>query len=164
MDFWTASILWITLFIMLVGLFSLVVPILPGLVIMWLGALGYGIVRGFGTLGIVVMVIITILTIAGSLADNLLMGAGARKGGASWGTILAALLAGVVGTIVFPPFGGFIAAPLAILLLEYSRLRDWRLAFQALRGLATGFGASIVVRFLIGLLVIGLWFVWVWKG
>jgi hypothetical protein len=164
MDFWTASILWITLFIMLVGLFSLAVPILPGLVIMWLAALGYGIVRGFGTLGIVVMVMITILTIAGSLIDNLLMGAGARKGGASWGTILVALLAGVIGTIAFPPFGGFIAAPLAILLLEYARLRDWRLALQALRGLATGFGASIVVRFLIGLLVIGLWFLWVWQG
>jgi uncharacterized protein len=159
-----AIILWITLFIMLVGLTSLLIPILPGLIIMWLAALGYGIVHGFERLGIVVMVLITILTIGGSLIDNLLMGAGARKGGASWMAILISLLAGLVGTLAFPPFGGFVAAPVAILLYEFIRLRDWQKAWRALIGLATGLGASFVVRFLIGLMILGLWIFWVWNG
>jgi len=164
MDLPTTVILWVTLFFMLLGLLALVIPILPGLVIMWLAALGFGIVNGFGTLGIVLMVIITILAVAGSLADNLFMGAGARSGGASWSTILVALLAGLVGTVAFPPFGGFIAAPLAVLLLEYFRLNDLRKAWAALRGMATGFGAAIVVRFLIGLMILSLWILWVWQG
>jgi len=150
--------------LMLVGLFGLIVPVFPGLVVMWLAALGYGVASGFSTLGIVLIVIISILMVVGSFADNLLMGAGARKGGASWTTIAVALAAGVIGTLLLPPIGGLIAAPAAVLLLEYSRLRDWQKAMQALRGLATGWGLSFVVRFIIGVIIQLLWWLWVWQG
>jgi uncharacterized protein YqgC (DUF456 family) len=169
-DFLHFSILWLTLFFLLLGLLVLVVPVLPGLIIMWLAALGYGIASGFrtsggfSTLGIVVFVLISILAIGGSLVDNLLMGVGAKQGGAAWWTILVALLAGVLGTLFLPPFGGFVLAPLAILLLEYVRLRDWNEAWRSLRGLATGWGAAYFVRILLGLAVIGLWAIWVWQG
>jgi uncharacterized protein YqgC (DUF456 family) len=169
-DFLHLSVLWLTAFFMLLGLLLLVVPLLPGLIIMWLAALGYGIAVGFSTsggtstFGIVVFVLISILAIGGSLVDNLLMGAGAKYGGASWWTTLAALLAGVLGTLLMPPFGGFILAPLAILLLEYLRLRNWKEAWRSLRGLATGWGAAYFVRILLGLVIFGLWAVWVWKG
>ena len=151
-------------FLMLVGLFGLVVPVFPGVIIMWLAALGYGALKGFSTVGILIFILITILMIAGSLVDNFLMGAGARKGGASWLAIGIALVAGVIGTLVFPPFGGIIAAPLAILLLEYARVRDLNKAWLALRGLATGWGLSFVARFAIGLVIMGLWWIWVWQG
>jgi uncharacterized protein YqgC (DUF456 family) len=163
-DWLHVSIFALTQVIMLVGLFGLIVPVFPGTVVIWLAALGYGVVTGFHTLGIVLFVIITILMLVGTLVDNLFMGAGARKGGASWTTILVALLAGVLGTLLFPPIGGFIAAPLAILLLEYSRTHDMQQAWQALRGLATGFGLSVVVRFGIGALMMILWWIWVWQG
>jgi uncharacterized protein YqgC (DUF456 family) len=163
------NVLDITLFalvqmLMLVGLFGLIVPVFPGLVVMWLAALGYGVASGFSTLGIVLFVIISILMVVGSFADNLLMGAGARKGGASWTTIAVALAAGVIGTLLLPPIGGLIAAPAAVLLVEYSRLRDWQKAMQALRGLATGWGLSFVVRFIIGVIIQLLWWLWVWQG
>ena len=150
--------------VLLVGLFGLIVPIFPGILVMWLATLGYGILSGFSTLGVVIFVLLTILMLAGSLADNFLMGAGARQGGASWLSIAVALIAGIVGTIVFPPFGGIIAAPLAVLLLEYLRRKDLRQAWSALRGLAAGWGLSFFVRFAIGVLMILLWWLWVWKG
>jgi hypothetical protein len=156
------SIFALTLIFMLVGLFGLIVPVFPGTVIMWLAALGYGIVAGFDTAGIILFVLITLLMLTGTVVDNLFMGAGARKGGASWGTILLALLAGVIGTFAFPPVGGLIAAPLAVLLLEYSRSRDWQKAWLALRGLAAGWGLSFVARFGIGLLMLVLWLIWAW--
>jgi len=158
------SIFALTQFIMLVGLFGLIVPVFPGTVVIWLAALGYGVVTGFHTLGIILFVIITILMLVGTLVDNLFMGAGARKGGASWTTILVALMAGVLGTLLFPPIGGLIAAPLAILLLEYTRTHDMQKSWQALRGLATGFGLSVIVRFGIGVLMMILWWIWVWQG
>jgi uncharacterized protein YqgC (DUF456 family) len=151
-------------FIMLVGLFGLIVPIFPGVVIMWLAALGYGVINGFSTVGIVVFVVMTVLMLANTVVDNVMMGVGARQGGASWGSIAVALIAGVVGTIAFPPFGGIIAAPLAVLALEFYRVRDWKKAWLALRGLATGWGLSFVVRFIIGLVIMGLWWLWVWQG
>ena len=163
-DFLNLSILWLATFFMLLGLVALVVPVLPGLIIMWLAALGYGLASGFSTLGIVVFVVISILVIGGSLMDNLLMGVGAKQGGASWWTILVALLAGLLGTLFLPPFGGFVLAPLAVLLLEYLRLRNLKEAWRSLRGLATGWGAAYFVRILIGLVVIGLWALWVWQG
>ena len=154
----------LTQLIMLIGLVGLIVPIFPGITVIWLAALGYGIVSGFGTLGIVLFGLITLLMLAGTLVDNLMMGAGARKGGASWVTIGVALLAGVIGTIVFPPVGGLIAAPLAVFLLEYLRVREVRGAWYALRGMAAGWGLSFFARFAIGTLMIALWWIWVWKG
>jgi uncharacterized protein YqgC (DUF456 family) len=159
------TIFGLTQFFMLVGMFGLVVPVFPGLVVMWIACLGYGITTGFeSTLGIILFILLTVLMIVGSVVDNLLMGVGARRGGASWSTILVALLAGVIGTLIFPPFGGIIAAPLAILLLQYIRIRDWHKAWEVLRGLMTGWGLSFVVRFMIGVLMMGLWWFWVWKG
>ena len=72
----------IAIVMMAVGL--LVIPILPGLVIIWVSALGYGISAGFGVLGWVMFALITILMLAGSILDNLLMGAQAHKEGAPW--------------------------------------------------------------------------------
>lgn len=149
---------------MTVGLVGLLIPIFPGITIIWLSALGYGIAAGFGRLGLVLFIIITVLFAIGTVIDNIFMGAGARKGGASWNTIILAVLAGVVGTFVVPPVGGLIAAPLVVLGLEYRRLGDWEKARQALMGLLTGWGLSFVVRFVIGLVMMALWWLWVWRG
>jgi uncharacterized protein YqgC (DUF456 family) len=163
-DWLNISIFGLTQIIMLIGLFGLIVPIFPGTVVMWLAALGYGVVTGFSTLGIILFVIITLLMILGTLVDNLFVGAGARKSGASWTTIGVALLAGVLGTLIFPPVGGLIAAPLAVLLLEYQRTGSFQLAWQSLRGMAAGWGLSIVARFAIGFIMMVLWWFWVWLG
>jgi len=163
-DWLNISIFGLAQIFMLVGLFGLIIPVFPGIVIIWLAALGYGIASGFSTVGIVIFAILTLLMIGGTLVDNVLMGVGARKGGASWLTIGIALAAGVIGTFVFPPFGGIIAAPAAVLLLEFNRLRDWQKAWEALRGLARGWGLSFIVRFGIGAVMMVLWWVWAWLG
>ena len=147
---------------MLVGLVGLVVPLFPGIVVIWLAALGYGIVVGFTPLGIVLFVVITILMLAGTLVDNVLMGVGARQGGASWLSLGAALVAGIAGTLLFPPVGGLIATPLVVLLIEYLRSHDWSKTWIAVRGLAVGWGLSFVARFIIGVVMVLLWGVWVW--
>jgi uncharacterized protein YqgC (DUF456 family) len=154
----------LTQIVMLVGLIGLIIPVFPGITVIWVAALIYGFLSGFTPLGIVIMVTLTLFMIFGTLVDNLLMGAGARKGGASWLTIGVALLAGIVGTIIFPPIGGLIAAPLAIFALEYIRIREVRGAWYALRGLVGGWGLSFLVRFGVGLVMIILWWIWVWKG
>jgi len=151
---------WFTLVIMLLGLVLLFIPIFPGITVIWVAALLYGFVAGFDTLGIVVLVFITLGMIVGISADNVLMGAGARQGGASWLTIIVALIAGIVGTVLLPPIGGLIAIPLAIFLLELLRVREWRGAWRATRGLALGWGLSFLVRFGIGLVMIAIWLGW----
>jgi uncharacterized protein len=151
---------WLTLLFMLVGLFGLIIPVFPGIAVIWIAALIYGIVMGFNAWAIVFMILITIGFVVGVSVDNVLMGAGARVGGASWLTIFLGAAAGIIGTFLLPPFGGWIAAPLTIFLLEYLRIREWRAAYQATRGLIIGWGLSFLVRFGIGLLMISVWLIW----
>jgi len=156
----TTTIFWTTLVIMLVGLFGLIIPIFPGIAVIWLAALGYGVATGFTTLGWVLFAVITVLFVIGAIIDNVLMSAKAHKEGAAWYTIVLGVLAGILGTILFPPFGGLIAAPFVLFILEYIRQRDFKRAFNTLRGLAIGWGSAFVVRFLIGAAMIGVWLVW----
>ena len=152
----------LTLLTLLFGLFGLIIPIFPGNVVMWLASLVYGLVFGFGRFGGVVFAIITLLMLVAVSADNILMGARAREEGASWGSIILALVAGVIGTVIFPPIGGLIAAPLMLYLLEFQRLKDEALARQVVKALLTGWGLAFIVRFGIGILMFALWSAWAW--
>jgi uncharacterized protein YqgC (DUF456 family) len=154
------TIMWTTLVIMLVGLFGLIVPIFPGIAVIWLASLGYGVATGFTTQGWVLFAVITVLFITGAVIDNVLMSAKAHQEGAAWSSLVLGVLAGILGTIIFPPIGGLIAAPLTVLLIEYFRQDNFKKALLTLRGLAIGWGAAFVVRFLIGAAMIGVWLVW----
>jgi len=151
-----------TIVLMLAGLVTL--PFLPGLVIIWAVAVGYGLSDGFGTLGWVMFVIITLLMIGGSFVDNVLMGTQAHKEGAPWWAVLVAMVAAVVGSFVIPiPIvGGLLAALLVLFLIEWLRRKDWRLALASLRGMLVGCGWAFVIRFIIGMVMIGLWMIWAW--
>jgi hypothetical protein len=150
--------------LMLVGLFGLVIPIFPGGVVIWLAAGVYGIAYGFGTAGGILFAIITLLMLASAAADNVLMGAKARQAGASWAGIIVGLSAGILGTLFFPPFGGLIAAPLGLFLIEYLRFRETDKAFEVTRGLLIGWGWSFAVRFSLGVVMIVLWGFWFWSS
>ena len=154
------TVIVLTVLTMLVGLFGLIIPIFPGNVVMWLAALVYGLVFGFGRLGAIIFAIITLLMLVAVVADNVLMGAKAREKGADWGSIVLALIAGVVGTMIFPPIGGLIAAPLALYLAELQRRRDAEEAMNVVKALLTGWGLAFIVRFGIGVVMFGLWGIW----
>lgn len=146
---------------MLAGLFGLVIPIFPGNAVMWVAALIYGLIFGFGAEGVIIFILITLLTIGAMLGDNVLMGAKAREKGASWVSIFLALASGVMFTLIFPPLGGIIAAPLVLFGAEYFRLKDHRQALQVIRGLLAGWGWAFALRFGIGIVVLILWLIWV---
>ncbi len=150
--------------VMVTGLFSLVIPVMPGLFIIWVSGLVYGVVSGFDLLGGILFAFITIFWIAGSLADNVLMGAKALKTGASWWTLGIATLGGIVGSLVFPPFGGLVTALLAAFLFEFWRHRDSQKAFEMTRQMVIGCGWAVFIRFAVGMLMIGLWIIWAFSG
>jgi uncharacterized protein len=152
----------ITLAVMLLGL--LVVPILPGLVIIWLAGLGYGLVAGFSTLGWIIFTILTLLMLGGSIIDNILMSTSAHKEGAPWWVVLIAMIAAIIGsfTIPVPIIGGILVALLTLFAIEWLRRKDWRKALISLKGMLIGWGWAFVIRFIIGLVMIGLWLIWAW--
>jgi len=146
---------------MTIGLIGLVIPIFPGLLVIWLAAVGYGFITGFATPGWIFFAIITIFFAAGSVLDNVVMGRQAYKDGASLVSIILAMVFGVLGNLIVPVIGGFIGALLVLFLVEWFRRKNWREAITATRGWAVGCGWAVMVRFLFGLLMIGLWMIWV---
>lgn len=151
----------VVLAIMLFGLLGLIIPVLPGLVIIWVPALVYGLVTGFNWTSGLLFAGMTVLMIVGNLVDNLVMGAKAKQQGASWLAIGVALAAGILGSIAFPPFGGIIAALIGLFAVEMLRLKDLQLAFESARSMAVGCGWAAVIRFGMGIVMILLWGAWV---
>jgi len=150
----------VVLTIMAVGM--IVIPILPGLVIIWVAALAYGILGGFGVLGWVMFALITVLMLVGSILDNVLMGTSAHKKGAPWWVILIAMVAAIAGNFLLPIIGGILAGLLVLFLIEWLRLSNWRKALESMKGMLIGWGWAFVFRFIIGMIMVGLWLIWAW--
>ena len=148
--------------VMAIGLVGLLFYIIPGLTIIWLAILAYGIVNGFTLASGILFGVITLLMLGGNLVDNLTMGKEARKTGASWLGIVVALVAGIAGTFLLPPFGGLLFAAVGILIVEWIRKKDFKEGLKSTGGILKGCGFAVIVRFFIGLLMIGLWAIWVW--
>ena len=146
--------------VMIGGLLSLIIPIMPGLTIIWVAGLVYGIISGFDWLSAVLFLFMTTLMIIGNISDNLFMGGSARYSGASWLSIGVALIAGIAGSILFPPIGGLLAALIGIFIVELARLKDLKHAWNSLRSMATGCGWAFIVRFIFGLIMIFWWILW----
>lgn len=147
--------------IMAVGLFGLFLYIIPGLTIIWIAVLIFGIVKGFTLPTGIIFGVITLLMIGGNIVDNLMMGAEAKKSGASWLSIGVALVAGVAGTLLLPPFGGIVAAAAGILIVEWIRNKDLLAGLRSTGGILKGCGLAVIIRFGIGVIMIALWVLWI---
>ncbi len=146
---------------MLVGLAATIIPAIPDLGLILISALGYGLLVGWGENGWWLFTIIVLLGLAGQAAEMVLSGMGARRGGASWLSTFGGLAAGVIGLFVFGPLGLIAGLLLGTFLLEYARHKNAEEAMRAMFGMGAGYGASFVVKFLLGLVMIALWIAWV---
>jgi len=151
----------VILFTMVAGLISLLSVIIPGLTIIWISALIYGLLTGFTTVPIILFILITVLMLIGNVVDQFMMGTKAKNSGASWLSIFLSTGAAFIFSILFPPFGGLIAALIVLMGIEMIRVKDWRKAAQSSREMAIGCVSAIAVRFGIGLFMIGIWILWV---
>ena len=156
----------LTLFVLLVGLFGLIVPVFPGLTIMWLAALVFALIqnaRGLMTgWDWFLFTIITLLMIAGNIGDNLIIASKMRDKYIPWSSILLAFAASILVSIFMTPIVGLIAAPVALLAVEYLRLKDRQKAIDSTKTYVIGAGWAFLARFLIGLVMIGFWMLWTW--
>lgn len=155
-----------TLFALIVGLLGLVVPIFPGLVIMWLGTLIYALLQNAAgnmtTWKWVIFGIITLLMIVGSIADNIIIARKMRDKYVPWSSILFAFTASLVASIFFTALIGLAAAPVGLYLAESRRLKNNDAAIESTKAYMIGWGWAFGARFLIGLVMIAFWMIWAW--
>lgn len=147
--------------VMAVGLVGTVVPVLPGLLLIWGAALVFGVVDGFGVAGVVAFTLISLLLVAGMSAGYILPKRAGERGGASKSSLRLGVIGAIVGFFALPIVGMPIGGVLGVLLGEYSRLGSWSPAWATTRRVLAGFGWAVLAEFTAGVAMIGTWAVWV---
>jgi hypothetical protein len=157
---------WILLTFMLIGLFGMIIPIFPGILIIWLAAVTYLFVQLYwGAMGgwaWFLFVMITIFAIIGSVVDNIIIARKLRDTGTPWSSIAIGYTAGLISSFFLTPFAALLITPAGMYAAEYRRLRDKRKAFDSTKAWMIGFGWSFIALFIIGAIMILLWLLWAW--
>lgn len=155
--------LWIviTVLIMIAGFLGTLLPVLPGLPLVYAGYIFYGLVTGWQDYGLGAMIIWGLVAAGISFLDFYAGSIGAKKYGASrwavWGSVIGALVglfvAGFLGLILGPLVGALIG--------EFIAGKSWREAFQSGRGTILGLVAGHLAKIAVAIAMIGTFLWWV---
>ena len=138
-----------------VGLVGVVVPVLPGLVLVVAG-IGLWAVPRNDALGWTVLGIAVALVVAGSVLKYLLPGRRMRDAGVPGRTLVLGGVLGIVGFFVVPVVGLLLGFVLGVYLAEVARVGRAR-AWPSARHALTAVGWSILIELAAGLLATAVW-------
>jgi uncharacterized protein len=147
----------LTALVMAIGLVGVVVPVLPGLLLVWSAGLVWAIVEGEGTARWVVLAVMTLLFAAGTVAKYVLPARSAAARGAPRLTLLVGALGAIVGFFVIPVVGLFVGGVAGIYLAEFLRLRDVRGAWDATWAALVAIGVGVLIELAAGVAMVLVW-------
>lgn len=142
-----AASIWVPALLIAVGVLGIIVPVLPGLVLVLVG-IGIWCWDTGGTVGWTVFGIAAALFAAGLLLQYVLPGRRLRDAGVGRGTLAVAVVGAVVGFFVIPVVGAIVGFVLAIFVVESGRSRDraqaWGRTTAALRAVLHSVGIELL--------------------
>ena len=148
--------------LMLVGLAGVILPVLPGIPLAWLGLFIYALGTGFDRISITITVVFFVLMLLTLLLDFLAPLLGAKKYKASKYGILGAFIGLITGMIIFGFWGiilgPFIGAFLVELILQKQANVAFKSAFGTFLGLMAGTLLKIIVILIMAGFFISSWF------
>lgn len=146
-------------FVIAVGVLGTLVPILPGVALIWVAALVYGLAQGFGAVGWVAMTLITALAIGGVAAGIVMPQRAALAGGIGVRGQLIAVGLAAVGFFVIPVVGIAVGFVVGVYLVARRRHpeRAWQVTTSTVRAMVLAAG----VQFAAGVLMALVWLGWV---
>jgi uncharacterized protein YqgC (DUF456 family) len=149
---------------MVIGFFGIVVPLLPGLLLVWAAVLLWA-TEAQSTGGWVVLGVATVLALGGSVLQYVLPGRRLARAGVTTSSTLIGAALGFVGFFVIPVVGAFLGFALGIYLAERVRLGNhataWPSTKHALRAIVLSVGielltaVAIATTWVVGLLSTG---------
>ncbi|MGY1866994.1 MULTISPECIES: DUF456 domain-containing protein [Nocardia] len=152
---------WYTLLaglVILVGLVGVVVPILPGVILIF-GAIAVWAFLTGGATAWTVFAVSTLLLVLSGVVKYTWPGRRMKDAGVSNRAVFLGAVLGVVGFFVIPVVGLFVGFVLGVYLSELQRLRANRQAWQATVHALKGVGLSIMIELFGALLAVAVWVV-----
>jgi uncharacterized protein YqgC (DUF456 family) len=139
-----------------VGLLGVLVPVLPGLLLVWGAVAVWSLEESSGT-GWVVLGLVTALLVGGTVVKYVVPGRRLRQAGVPWSSTALGGLLGLVGFFVIPVVGLLIGFVLGIYLAERARLRSHDAARQSTRRALAAAGWSMVIELAAGIAMALVW-------
>ncbi len=156
---WDDPWLIVALVLMFIGLAGVILPLVPGIALVYLAAVFYAFVEGFEHIGPITLAVLTVLAVVGVTADLWVSSLGAKVGGASVWALLGGMVLGLVGLIFFSLLGAIVGSIVGVVAVEMWRVRDWRRVLRSGGGWLIGWLLSTVVQLCIALIMIAI-FLW----
>lgn len=144
--------------VMVVGLVGVLVPVLPGLLLIAIAVVVWGFEVGTGA-GWAVVAIVLALLAAGTVGKYLLPGQELADQDTTTRTWLLATVAAVVGFFLVPVVGMVLGFLLGVWLGKRLESGDTGAATRATRRLVAGIGKGIVVELSAGFVAVACWVV-----
>ncbi len=141
-----------------IGLIGIVLPILPGLLLIW-GSVTVWAVIERGTTAWIVLAIATLVAVASQILKYVVPGRRLRDAGVPTRGILVGTVLGILGFFVVPVVGLFLGFVAGIYLIERLRLQNHRSAWQSTVHALKAVGLAIIIELLAGLLIGTTWLV-----
>jgi uncharacterized protein YqgC (DUF456 family) len=142
---------------MAAGLVGVLVPVIPGLLLIWAAGLWWTIADGGGGVRWTVLGLLTALLIVGTVTKYVLPARSAAARGAPATSLVAGAAGAVVGFFVIPVVGLLIGFVVGIYLAEQVRLRDGRRAWVSTRAALVALGIALLIELTAGVLMVGVW-------
>lgn len=143
-----------------VGLLGVLLPVLPGLLLVEGAGLWWVLADGGGTARWLVFAVMTAFLLAGTAAKYVLPARAAAARGAPLGTLLVGAAAAVAGFFVIPVVGVVVGGVLGIFLAELARFGgDTGRAWASTRAALVGIGVGVLVELAAGLAMALAWLV-----
>jgi len=138
------------------GIVGVVVPVLPGALLVWAAIAVWALVDGSPTAW-AVLAVATLLIGGAQLVKLLVPGRRLRAAGVPRQSIVAGVLLAGIGFFLIPVVGFFIGFPLGVYLEERRRLGNHASAWNSTREAVRAMGLSIVIELSATVLAAGAW-------
>jgi len=142
--------------LIVVGLLGIVVPVLPGLVLVLAGVFVWALMEG-SALGWGIFAVSLVVTVVGYVLQYTLPGRRMRERGVSSSTLFLAVGLGIVGFFVIPVVGAIVGFVLGIFVVELGRSRDHRQAWTRTKHALVAVLHSMGIELAAGLVVAALY-------
>ncbi|MEV6770537.1 DUF456 domain-containing protein [Nocardia sp. NPDC051030] len=142
----------------LIGLLGVIVPILPGVVLIAAAILVWAIMTGGASAWIAFALCATLLVISGVIKYTW-PGRKLKEAGVPNRSLLLGALLGIIGFFVIPVVGLFLGFVLGVYLSEFQRIKQHQAAWQSTVHALKGVGLSMLIELLGALLASGVWLI-----